>query len=102
MCIRDSTVPDPAKVRAGAATVFPVSLTYDRFSRSDFDLDCEVYVLANNRDTALAVMDTLHSALSIVRDVYDAPTAEAVTFELPASVQVPGLRIPLTLHITKE
>lgn len=93
---------DPAKVRAGQATLFPTTITYSTASREDFTLDLEVYVIANNRDSQLVVMDTLHAALTTVRTIFDAPSAEAVTFELPGSVQVPGLRIPLTLHITKE
>lgn len=93
---------NPDRVGPRQAAIFPTGITFDRLGGDEFTLTVDVYALANNRDTQPVVMDTLWSALAIVRRVYEAPEAEAVTFELPAGVQLPGLRIPLTLTVTKE
>lgn len=94
------TSADPSKGKAGAAIIFPTAI---RFVTLDaFHLDAEVYALGNNRDGQLAVTDQLWTALAVVRDCFDVTEGEAVTFELSQGVKLPGLRIPLTLHITKE
>lgn len=94
------TSADPDRVGPGQAAILPTGITFEGMG-DDFTMAVDLYVLANNRDRQPVVIDALWKALAIVRRVYEAPEAEAVTFETPQA-RLPGLRIPLTLSVTKE
>lgn len=96
------TSADPDRVGPRQAAVFPTGVEFDRMDPDTFTLTVDLYVLAGNRDSQPVAMDILWTSLATVRSIFEAPTAEAVTFETPARVKLPGLRIPLTLAVTKE
>lgn len=93
-----STTGEPTKARAGGAVLFPTRVEYTSLSAGAFHLSLDLFVIGNNRDSTLAVMDSLQAGLDVARATFDATEADAVTLDL-AGVSYPALLVPLVVQV---
>lgn len=63
-----TTTGDPTKARAGGAVLFPTRVEYTSLSAAAFHLSLDLFIIGNNRDSTLSVLDTLQAGLEGVQD----------------------------------
>lgn len=93
-----ATTGDPSKARAGGGVLFPTRLEYTTFAQDSYHLSLDLFVIGNNRDSTLTVLDSLQAGLDVARSAFDATEADAVTLDL-AGTSYPALLVPLVVQV---
>lgn len=93
-----TTTGEPNKARAGGGVLFPTRVEYTSISAGAFHLSLDLFIIGNNRDSTLVVLDSLQAGLDVARSTFDAHEADAVTLDL-AGVSYPALLVPLVVQV---